>query len=66
MAHMPKPCNDETDGWNDASHPSCHPSVLSWSVYSEGVEEEWNTPIYCELKINNIFNGCHQIKNKIK
>jgi hypothetical protein len=24
-------------------HSSGHPSVPSWSVYSEGVEKEWNT-----------------------
>jgi len=66
MAHMSKPCNDGTNGWNDASHPSNHPSISSWSVYSNGVEKEWNTHIYSELKINNIFRRCHQIKNEIK
>jgi hypothetical protein len=40
--------------------------IPSWSVYSNGVEKEWNTHIYSELKINNIFNKCHQIRNKIK
>jgi len=24
-------------------HPSVHPSVSSWSVYSNGAEKEWNT-----------------------
>jgi hypothetical protein len=24
-------------------HLSDHPSVLSWSVYSDGAEKEWNT-----------------------
>ncbi len=43
MAHMPKPCNDGTDGWNNVSHPFGHPSILSWFVYSDGVEKEWNT-----------------------
>jgi len=66
MAHMSKPCNDGTNGWNDASHLSDHPSIPSWSVYSDGAKKEWNTHIYSELKINNIFNGCHQIGNKIK
>jgi len=54
------------DGWNDASLSFGHPSVLSWFVYSNRVEKEWNTHIYNELKINNIFSGCHQIRNKIK
>ncbi len=26
-------------------HPSDHPSVSSWSVYSDGVEKEWNTDV---------------------
>jgi hypothetical protein len=24
-------------------HLSCHPSVPSWSVYSNGAKKEWNT-----------------------
>ncbi len=55
MAHMPKPYNDETYGWNDVSHSFDHPFVSSWSVYSDRAEKEWNTHIHSELKINNIF-----------
>jgi len=48
-------------------HPSCHGLFIPTRRRKSGIHTHTHTHtyIYSELKINNIFSGCHQIRNKI-
>jgi len=43
ILHIIKEVMKHHSSINPIIHPSGHPSVPSWSVYSDKVEKEWNT-----------------------